>query len=64
MFYNKRITDLEEITWMMWDIITELQDKVEDLENENKRGVLERHKGNKQHEHVERDTKKKPTIWA
>lgn len=64
MFYNTRITDIEEKIWMMWDIITELQSKVERLEDENASRFLERCQRDKQHEHIERNAEKKPTIWT
>lgn len=50
--------------WMMWDIITELQSKVERLEDENASRFLERCQRDKQHEHIERNAEKKPTIWT
>lgn len=61
---NARITDLEAEFWMLWDITTDLQIEMEKLKDENKRRVLERCEGDKQHEHVERNTEKKPTLWT
>lgn len=64
MFYKKRILDLETQFWTLWDIITDLQIEMEKLKDENKRRVLEQCKGDKQHEHAERDTTKKPPLWT